>query len=355
MSNQPGPDHGATWGIDVVVGGFFGIALYNSIEVYLLMFETFRRKNTLYFWTILAANTGVLFHLLYAFQLWSLAPNIPMAVFTALGWVMMSTGQSLVLYLRLHLVVHDRSKLRWILYLITFTFVTLQIPTTATFLALIASPPSSPPRFAKAFEGLKIAQLAGFLIQEATISGVYVYSFNITSKRLRMVREDQVKKILHELIALVIIVVLFDIALIVDEIVGNYQVQTTLKPAVYSIKLKAELFVLNNLVSWMQAPASTSGASSSHQAQRRAALERLSSQRTATSEVKSPPPCALPPDKGLAASGNSVVLAESEDVLSQEKPRPSCPQKIKGPQVSGTELNTDKYDMQSIDKTDPDD
>ncbi|KAI0880957.1 uncharacterized protein GGS22DRAFT_78266 [Annulohypoxylon maeteangense] len=336
MSNQPGPDHGKTWGIDVVVGAFFGIAVYNALEVYILMFNTFRRKNTLYFWTILAANTGVLLHLLYVFRLWSLAPNLPMAVFTSIGWILMSTGQSLVLYLRLHLVIHDRRKLRWILSLIIFTFITLQVPTTATFLALCASPPDSAngKKFKDAFDVFKIAQLAGFLIQEAVISGIYVYAFHKTSRRLRMVREDQVKKMLHELIALVVIVVLFDVALIVDELVGNYQIQTTLKPAVYSIKLKAELFVLNNLVTWMQTPSTTSGSGASNpNARKPVPLDRLSSGHTLTSEVKSHPlhvpsrvssrvssraPSCVPsrtatPDQKPSNLGKSDTMAESEE------------------------------------------
>ncbi|KAI1458534.1 integral membrane protein [Annulohypoxylon moriforme] len=336
MSNSPGPDHGKSWGIDVVVGAFFGIAVYNALEVFILMFNTFRRKNTLYFWTILVANSGILLHLLYAFRLWGLAPNLPMAVFTSIGWILMSTGQSLVLYLRLHLVIHDRRKLRWILSLIIFTFITLQIPTTATFLALCASPPGSSngKKFKEAFDVFKTAQLAGFLIQEAVISGVYVYAFRCTSQRLRMVREDQVKKMLYELIALVVIVILFDVALIVDELVGNYQVQTTLKPAVYSIKLKAELFVLNNLVTWMQGPSTTSGSAASNQNPRKPPhLERLSSGRTLTSEVKPHPlhvpsrvssrvssraPSCVPsrtgtPDQAPTSLGKSVAMAETEE------------------------------------------
>ncbi|KAI1090518.1 hypothetical protein F5B19DRAFT_494342 [Rostrohypoxylon terebratum] len=293
MSNLPGPDHGKGWWIDVLVGAFFGIAVYNAFEVYILMLEIFRQRNTLYFSTILVANTGVLLCPLYTLAFWGLAPVMPMAVLTSLGWILMSTGQSLVLYLRLHLVIRDRQKPRWILYLIISTFVTLQIPATVCFLALNASPPGSEKgkKFKDGFDVLKMAQLAGFLIQEAVISGMYVYAFHMTSKHLCMVREDQVKRMLYELITLVLIVVLFDAALIVNELVGEYHVQTTLRPAIYSLKLKVELFVLNNLVDWMQGPSTISGGSgASGQDQRKPApLDRTSSGRTFTSDLKPHP------------------------------------------------------------------
>ncbi|KAI0893174.1 hypothetical protein F4806DRAFT_505155 [Annulohypoxylon nitens] len=348
MSNLPGPDHGKGWWIDVLVGAFFGIAVYNAFEVFILMFKTFRRKNTLYFWTILVANTGVLMCLLYTFVFWGLAPVMPMAVLTSLGWILMSTGQSLVLYLRLHLVIRDRQKLRWILYLIIFTFVTLQIPATVCFLALNASPPGSEKgkKFKEGFNVLKIAQLAGFLLQEAIISGVYVYAFHMTSKRLRMVREDQVRRMLHELIALVFVVVLFDVALIVDELVGDYHVQTTLRPAIYSIKLKVELFVLNNLVNWMQGPSTTSGGSgaSGQGARKPVPLDRTSSGHTFGSDVK-PHPLHLP--SHISSHVSSRVSSRAPSRASSRVPsRAGTPDQ--GPPTPGSTAGVQEVEEMSI-------
>ncbi|KAI1207429.1 uncharacterized protein F4807DRAFT_469266 [Annulohypoxylon truncatum] len=325
MSYASMSDHGNDWGIDVIVGIFLGIAVYNALEVYLLMFKTFRRKNTMYFWTILVSNSGVFPCLLYMFHLWGLAPNFPMAVCTSVGWVFMSTGQSFVLYLRLHLVLHDRRKLRWVLSLIIFTFVTLQVPATVTFLAMSSYPPDSRKGkpFKDAFGVFKVAQLVGFMIQEVVIAGIYLYSFRCTSQRLRMVREDQVKKMMHELIALVVIVVLLDGALTVNELVGNFQIQTTLRPAVYTVKLKAELFILNNLVTWMQTPSSTSASSASHP-RKPAPLDRVSSGHTLTSETK-PHPLHVPSRVSSRVSSRAPSCAPSR--TGTPDPRPSTPGK----------------------------
>ncbi|KAI1105435.1 hypothetical protein F4804DRAFT_350737 [Jackrogersella minutella] len=309
MYNQPpSVEDGLTWAIAAATGGFFAIAIYNSIEIYFLIFHTFRRKNTPYFWTIMAANTGIIIHETAALGLFHLAPALVMAVTASIGWWLMTTGQSVILYLRLHLVMQDRRKLRAVLILIAATFVTMQIPATIAFLALMSVPPKNKPIFANLFGVFKVIQLVGFTIQESLISALYVWAFKKTSQRLSMVREDRIRKMLYELVGLFLVILLLDIVLVIDETVGDFRVQTTLKPAVYSIKLKVELLVLNNLVSWMQSPSNASGNSSYGQGQRqRTPLDRLSSGqsgRTAVSEATAPwtppPPVSSPdPDAGV--------------------------------------------------------
>ncbi|KAI1373493.1 hypothetical protein F4677DRAFT_448321 [Hypoxylon crocopeplum] len=257
---------GLTPPVYLLIGAFFGIACYNSIEVYLLAFTTFERKNTLYFWSMLVANTGIILHELSAtLRLFHLAPNVPMVPLASVGWWMTTTGQSVVLYSRLHLVVSDPHKLRWVLAAIAFTFLTLQLPTTITFIGVNATPKDKPDIFTGAFDVFKIIQLAVFTIQEAAISGLYVYAFNATSKPMRIIKGDKVRTLLRQLIALFLLVVALDATLMGVEYAGYFQIQTTLKPVVYSIKLKVELFVLNNLVNLVQSRScSCSALSASH-------------------------------------------------------------------------------------------
>jgi hypothetical protein len=97
---------------------FSGIAIYNTLELFMI-FMTFNRRATLYFFSVVVATLGVF---LYAVAVLLLVLNLTNAyVSTSLvdvGWSCMVTGQSLVLYSRLHLLVRDSRKLNWILGMI---------------------------------------------------------------------------------------------------------------------------------------------------------------------------------------------------------------------------------------------
>ena len=62
------------------------------------------------------------------FQFWK--NNYISCAFITLGWYFMVTGQSLVLYSRLHLLVRDARKLKWILCMIIADVFLFHIPTT---------------------------------------------------------------------------------------------------------------------------------------------------------------------------------------------------------------------------------
>jgi len=62
------------------------------------------------------------------FQFWK--NNYISCAFITLGWYFMVTGQSLVLYSRLHLLVRDARKLKWILCMIVTDVFLFHIPTT---------------------------------------------------------------------------------------------------------------------------------------------------------------------------------------------------------------------------------
>jgi hypothetical protein len=94
---------------------FSGIAIYNSLELSITIFMTFKRRATLYFFSVVTATFGVF---LYAVAVLLLVLNLINAYISTslvdVGWACMVTGQSLVLYSRLHLLVRDT----WILKLI---------------------------------------------------------------------------------------------------------------------------------------------------------------------------------------------------------------------------------------------
>ncbi|KAJ9480681.1 hypothetical protein VN97_g12860 [Penicillium thymicola] len=160
----------------------------------------------------------------------------------------MIPGQSIVLYSRLHLVIRSDKVLRFVLWLIIFDAVILLIPTTVlTFCtAYIAALP-----MVRGYNVMERMQLAWFCAQEIVISGIYITE---TVKLLRMMpdKDRRRARIMYELLAINLVIILLDICLLVVEYIGYYSLQTTLKSMVYSIKLKLEFGVLGKLVTLVQ-------------------------------------------------------------------------------------------------------
>lgn len=122
----------------MTMSGFIAVACYNSIEQFFLIFRTFRRRSGLYFWSMIAVSFGIPFHVLpNIFRFFGTVPNgnLAMSALLSVGWWLMVTGQSVVLYSRLNLVVASHRKLQVVLGMIIVVFLFVQLPCTALFLA----------------------------------------------------------------------------------------------------------------------------------------------------------------------------------------------------------------------------
>ena len=87
--------------------------------------------------------------------------------------------------------------------------------------------------------------MTAFCIQEFIISGVYVWS---TLRLLRPVYHGRTRKVMMQLIWINLIIIGMDVCLLVMEYSNIYDIEATLKAMVYSIKLKLEFAVLNQLM-----------------------------------------------------------------------------------------------------------
>ncbi|KAI0472412.1 hypothetical protein F4859DRAFT_515258 [Xylaria cf. heliscus] len=238
----------------MMIGGFFGVAVYNSFELYITIFRTFRRRRGLYFWSAICANTGIpVTSLFVMLRYLNIGPAGPFALIINFTWWVMVNSQSLMLYSRLHLVMGDPRKLRWVLWMIISTFVTLQVP-TGTLFAIISFRHKSKSPETVAFDALDLTQLAVLGVQESALSGLYLYASRRTLKPMEIIKGPRVRKLLRELVGLLVLVIALDISLVVIQVTHHFDIQTTYKPVVYSIKLRVETFVLNNLVSLLVHP-----------------------------------------------------------------------------------------------------
>ncbi|KAL5371428.1 hypothetical protein DPSP01_014271 [Paraphaeosphaeria sporulosa] len=246
-------DVGVVGGVNVglpvlmTMGAFLSIALYNVIELNFLIFAIFKRRKGVYFWSLLVATWGIVPHAIgFIFKFFRVI-SIPVlsSALVALGWPCMVTGQSLVLYSRLHLVVKNKRKIRWVLYMIIFNVVVLHFPVIA--LALSAEATHSN-RIIRVFTTYDKVQIVVFFIQEAMISIIYIYETVHLLGCGGQYNDGPLRKLLGHLIFVNVVVLVFDATLLATQFTGHYEIQTTYKTAVYSIKLKIEFSILNRLV-----------------------------------------------------------------------------------------------------------
>lgn len=271
MTGSPPPTEGISgslegesFSVNVVLIVFLSLTFYNSIELLTLIFSTFRRWTGLYFWSLFISGAGLIpyalgFILKYFLNI---SPEIGVGILTV-GWYTMVTGQSFVLYSRLHLLLHSRKALRRILYLICTNVVILHFPTTV--LTIGSNSPNPNPLWSKAYNIMEKIQMTGFTATEILLSSLYVFE---TVKLLRMdvhKHKEENRRIMFHLIAINIAIVLMDLTLLGCEYASEYAIQTCLKGAVYSIKLKLEFAVLGKLVDFLRSSHRTTHASSNKQ------------------------------------------------------------------------------------------
>lgn len=236
---------GNSTGIKITMGVLVGVLLYNAIELTILIFTTFQRYHGLYFWSLMLSTTWGLYpsgvgNLLHFFDIGPLWVAI---VLSNIGFYFMVPAQSLILYSRLHLVLYNQRLLRFILYAIIASTIIIGVPVTTTTAgsAFVRSA-----GWNAAYTVMERLQVTWFCLQEFLISSLYIretvkllHTSPATSKRR--------KNIMYQLLAINVLIIIMDVAVVVVEYVGLYYLQVLLKCTIYSIKLKLEYAVLGKL------------------------------------------------------------------------------------------------------------
>lgn len=233
---------------------FIGLSCYNVAELVVLVPATFRRWRGLYFWSLLVSGCiGVVpYSIGFLLKFFTRTDSVLSVTVLTIGWWTMVTGQSVVLYSRLHLVLRDERILRLILWLIVINVFVLHIPTTVlTYGANIVH--SGEVAWVRGYNIMEKIQLTGFTIQESILSTLYVIE---TVKLLRLgaavsMRPD-LRSIMYQLIGINCAIMGMDLLLLSLEYADFYAVQITLKGFIYSLKLKLEFAVLGRLVDLIQ-------------------------------------------------------------------------------------------------------
>ena len=291
----------------IVIAVFLGIAIYNVLELIVLIQTFFKRHSGLYYFSLLVSTFGIFFHalsnLLKFYELNNSMPGYTIAntIVAWISWVAMVTGQSVVLWSRLHLVVQSLWT-RWVLVIIIVNALILHTSTgVLTFLTNISQDPG---RWKGPYSIIERTQVTLFFLQEVLISSIYLWKTAVMLRSEgplfdanRNVRGKGSKRVLVYTIAMSVIIICLDVTLIALEFSGCelllpaffdtasmfqprhrerlaipcaissflsanqlsfryiltivllvYDIQTSYKDAVYSVKLKIEFTILNQLM-----------------------------------------------------------------------------------------------------------
>lgn len=158
---------GGSQTVKLIIILFACLSVANVLELFILIFTTFKTKKGLYFWSLLISGFGVIAYAV-AFSLKLLGVWEHQAAWTAIalltvGWYAMVTGQAVVLWSRLHLVVSGERGRKILLYtkwMICANVLLLHLPTTVVTFGSNGS--LARQQFIKAYNVIEKLQMTGF-------------------------------------------------------------------------------------------------------------------------------------------------------------------------------------------------
>ncbi|POS75706.1 integral membrane protein [Diaporthe helianthi] len=259
-----------------LVACFLGAAIWNAVAMFPMVFLTFKRLWTLYFWAMILSTLGIL--ICSASQIISVATpqvnGMVDGVISCVGWVFMVTGQSVVLYSRLHLLAITPRVLRLVLWMIIVNGITIHITGTVLTVGTRLQPPTSVP-FTEAYSVFERINITMFFTQETILSGLYLWKSRdllgryskpkaVEEPGIRQYANPRagtslrvVKDILTQLIVVNILILFLDITILVLEVSDRHAHQcgfqrgsqpcTRLSMSL-TAPTKCEITILNRLI-----------------------------------------------------------------------------------------------------------
>lgn len=194
-----------------------GIGLWNACEIFLVVWWTFKRRRTLYFWSLMLAAFGVIICSVAQVIDFSLGSQNGMfvVVLGSAGWIPMVTGQSLVLYSRLHLLWVDSRIMTFLLTMIIFNGLTMH---GGAFAINVLARALQTESLVKAYEIMERTEVTVFFVQEITLSMLYLWRCRHFLKQYgrRMESEETaaMKSTLRSLILANLVVLLLDLSIL---------------------------------------------------------------------------------------------------------------------------------------------
>lgn len=228
------------------------LAVYNAAELAVMALLTFKHYRGLYFYSVLVSGLAIIPYTIgFALDLLDVVggtARYAAITLITVGWWPMVSGQALVLWSRLHLIVPKGPRgeriVRWTGWMILVDAVIFHLPTTVfTYGSAVDGP--SVGAFARGYDVMEKIQMTGFFCQEVILSSIYVVE---TFRILRTSLQPDTRTTMRQLLAINAVIIAMDLGLLGLEAASYYILETMLKGVVYSIKLKLEFAILGKLV-----------------------------------------------------------------------------------------------------------
>lgn len=226
------------------------LSVYGAAELLLLIASRFRQRKSLYFISLTVSTLGVFPYFLgFLLEYFQASPYWVAMCLSTVGWVPLITGQAVVLYSRLGLILNNAEILRAVKWMIVFDAITLHTTTTVLQFGRVYASGSSGKAFNDGIYYMEKIQMTMFCLQEFIISGLYLWK---TFELLKILQKKGTRKVMMQLFAINVIIVIGDIALLVLEYSGHRVEERLFKGLVYGIKLRLEFAILSKLVSLVE-------------------------------------------------------------------------------------------------------
>lgn len=191
----------------VIVTLSIALALYNSLEMILLISATFKRWKGLYFWSLCICNYGVISYtvgmMLMYFDLCVLWLS---KVVLDAGWIAMIICQSLVLYSRLGLILDHVRIERAVKWMIIIDSILL-IPLVTVF--DFGTTYSGLLTFPEGYFYIEHVQMTAFTLQEVIISSLYVWK---TISMLKIISKANTRSMVWQLLVINVVIIGMDVS-----------------------------------------------------------------------------------------------------------------------------------------------
>ena len=310
------------------ISAFMALSLWLVLEFHVQVFRFFKKRSGLYFWSLLILSWGVLLHSIGYLLNW-FAPDCPWQVYAlmdAIGWSMLVTAESLVLYSRMHLVTRNHKVHRFVLGMIIFTALFVQIPNWCISIPAVDRDPAISAIWSPRDSIETRIQQVAFLLQEGIISSMYIW---YTGKLLKPNIQIRERKVMLDLIFVNAAVIVLDVVVIILAFTNQHLVKEPLQNLSYALKLKLEFFVLNQLLEVSQ-----DGFSSRSGKKSRYIAPSTSAAQSPDGRTHSDDSRTLPREKQ-----GVVVLSRSTSDGEEKFPRPS----IRSPTSAHLNMEPSRY------------
>ena len=236
-------------GEELVSSGFVALILYLIIDINIGIYRTFKKRQGLYYWSMLLGTLGCAIDTTAVILKYFL-PNQrnlwPVYLILILGgWTIYAPAQLLVLYSRLHLVNQDRRLQRCALIMVTVVPALLIIPSWV-FDWPAWDPNGNLSALYSPREAImdRVSQI-GYTFAETVLSGIYIWR---VSKILRLKSTVRQRRVMMDLIYANVIAILLDVLTVCLVFRNKGGISHPVQTFSYLLKLKLEFLVLNQLM-----------------------------------------------------------------------------------------------------------